>query len=515
MPPILQRIKPILRAPASGARFLWGHRRLVLIGLALALLAWVFRPLWQPLVIFGGVHFFEIAAYVAVAVTLGRLLKSRRWKPIFAITAVAGLWLYCIYAWNLSPYDYVTLHYRYGQVSKEEVKSLPITSSERVQPFHAIFKAAEQMTSDSKITPTDPDIVRDGSSYRYTLAFEPDGFFRKRLNQVESVISMPVTSAAPDFSGPAQSKVAFSVGEEMAWSRSAKSAATRSVGIRMFRYTPADVRYLRDDKGKWVEVVSLTHWRGFVFPWPEFGGVVVFRQEPDGGSTVHRTLFGGGEWVPPGEIARHPYLVGQNLVPYEVSRWIAESFRFRRGIAGPITHNGDVRIPDIEGDKNLQPFTVAAKFDGDKAVRLWHYFGLEPFDAAKRGLSVSLFVPADGIGPVKVVDHGDQSGLLGVSAVPAHVRAKENKIDWSDNTPVEHRPYIRSILGGVRLLWLTTIVTKDFVAGADPQMALTDAQTRTVIRVEAREPETWVARIEAELRKGTAAVEPEAPLTAK
>ena len=32
---------------------------------------------------------------------------------------------------------------------------------------------------------------------------------------------------------------------------------------------------MKNDAGEWVEVVSLIKWKGFFFPYPTFGGVVI------------------------------------------------------------------------------------------------------------------------------------------------------------------------------------------------------------------------------------------------
>ena len=45
----------------------------------------------------------------------------------------------------------------------------------------------------------------------------------------------------------------------------------------------------------------------------------------DGFSTF---LTGAGEWIPADEVSNYAYLQGQNLIPEEVSTFIAKSFRF-------------------------------------------------------------------------------------------------------------------------------------------------------------------------------------------
>ena len=94
----------------------------------------------------------------------------------------------------------------------------------------------------------------------------------------------------------------------------------------------------------------------FLFPRPEFGGAQVIEQvEPYSivqgifWETPKRVLVGCGNFIPANEIHKHAYLRGQNLMPDEVSRSMAESFRFQEGFTAPwkIFRRGDVRIADI------------------------------------------------------------------------------------------------------------------------------------------------------------------------
>ena len=44
----------------------------------------------------------------------------------------------------------------------------------------------------------------------------------------------------------------------------------------LFNFTePSDTFYMKNDQGDWVQVVSLIKWKGFLFPYPTFGGVMV------------------------------------------------------------------------------------------------------------------------------------------------------------------------------------------------------------------------------------------------
>ena len=80
--------------------------------------------------------------------------------------------------------------------------------------------------------------------------------------------------------------------------------------------------------------------------------------------------------------------------------------------------------------------------------------------------------------------------------------------DWSQNSAAEQRPVIRDIDGKRRFFWLTTVVTRketegaaqaEFIAGAEPDITLTDANYKTVVWVNARKPEGWVNELREQL----------------
>ncbi len=326
------------------------------------------------------------------------------------------------------------------------------------------------------------------------------------------MLSIRGTAASPSFTRENRVSVHFDVGENLLFSRNSRIATVRSFGLlRYLTYEPADVTYLIDDGGEWVQVVSLIRWRGFLFPRPEFGGVQLIRQSDAGlGSSLRRVLLGCGEWIRPSEIDRHRFLTGQNILPVAVSRFIANSFRFQNGFFAPFPgyHRGDIRIPDLPQDVNNQPFTGYFAFGrADSHDKLYHYFALEPFDPDKQGLNTSLFVPADGIGRTYVYRHHRVDGsLTGVSAIAAKVMESRKNYDWTRSRPVEHRPYIRRIDGKTRFFWLTTVVTfkegagDRFIAGSVPEVVLTDAAFNSSVWVDPLTPDSWTRQLDSKLR---------------
>ena len=119
------------------------------------------------------------------------------------------------------------------------------------------------------------------NEFRWTLGIEPAYTIPRFLGHIREVFDVNALVAQPNFSGENRIPVSFRVGEGLTWGKKTDVAVIRSLGLlRFFSYSPADVRYMKDDEGKWVEVVSLVRWRGIVFVWPEFGGVPIAGENP-------------------------------------------------------------------------------------------------------------------------------------------------------------------------------------------------------------------------------------------
>jgi hypothetical protein len=493
-------------------RWLKRHRVLGLILLvvgALGLL--VFRGWVHPLVLGLRLHLAPVLlALLLLGGTGWCWRKGRRTlSAVGSLVILGGLFLFLIP--RHGPREYLTLWWHYQGTPKETLATLPVTAHERVHPRNAVQTLAREGISEVHEV-SSANFVRDGEDYVWTMAIEPAFLARRLVGTTQAVLRVRADQAALNFSRENRSDVRFITGESMLWGRNARLAALKRLDPwRYFNLEPTNVRYLRNDAGEWVQVVSFIRWKGWFLPRPVFGGVMVIPQvEGATGSLVN--VFGGlGTYHAPGEVSRHRYLTGQNLLPEEVSRFTAESFRFSRGFLAPFPgyRLGDIRIPDVAGDHNDQPFTSYFAFpDGGK---LYHYFALEPFLPDKQGLNASVFVPADGIGEVRVYRHYDRGeALTGVSAIVAKVMESRKNYDWSRNSAAEQRPYIRDWDGQRRFFWLTTVVTHkedaeggapQFIAGAAPDVTLTDALWKTVIWVNPLSPSAWPDEVEQQMRE--------------
>jgi len=298
--------------------------------------------------------------------------------------------------------------------------------------------------------------------------------------------------------------VIFSIGESLKFSRYTYNAVVQRFGItKLFSTEPGDVFYMKNDAGQWVQVVSLINWKGFFFPYPTFGGVVVIENGAhDFGDYVERVLIGKGTFISTEDMKNYPYLSGQNTLSEKVSRLQAESLKFLGGFSDPLPWNMKtaVKIPDLPDDQNQQPFVTDFDFSGmqtDAYNGLYHWFGLEPIGEERASLSYSVLIPADGSDKLYYYDHATKKeGFAGVSAMPLKVIESRKEFDWSVNKPVEFRPYIKEIAGRKRMFFLGTVSvvsddSKNFDGSATPDLALIDSDYRDVIWIDAKHPENW------------------------
>lgn len=480
------------------------------------LLLFIFRPWIQPLFILIRVHTFDILL-ISTCVFGTKLLskklaeKGKRLKRITVFTVFIAVLIVI----RVQAFAYFASYARYTRLNEIDLQELPTTAFERVQPVESIRTLADGVMDQNR-HPSEPDFVRIGKEYRFTMALEPDAPLSRLVGTIDEIFDIPGSAAAPDFSKDSRHQVKFSVGERMFLGKNSRTCAIKSLPPwRFFSYTPRDVKYFEDEKGEMIQVVSLSRlggswWSKWVFPSPEFGGVLVIRQNDGGlGHALWRLFFGEGEWIPPQDITKHEYLRGQNLVPYDSSRYAAQSFRFEKSFWAPFpggSHNGDTMIPDIPDTKNNMPFTIYCKFgpEGDERNKLYHYFALEPWQKTQHGLSDSLFFPADGIGQPMAYRHYKQDeGMHGVVTVDSQVRGSDIHVDWTNAIPIEHRPWIHDITGKRRLMWLTTVVVfknndkRVLTAGSRPNIVLTDARTgRTMWINDVSHPSNWVNEVE-------------------
>jgi hypothetical protein len=496
--------------------FLHRHRHAFYITLgAILFLVIYLRPLIHEPILTLRIRAFPILLGVVLILGLVALLKWKRlqWKWRALGGSVTFALLAALILWGSNVQDGLSLLERHRTLNKIELAQDPTTDHERIQPFESIETVASEKLSNGGEEVDIPDFVRVGSDYRWTMSIGPaywltaSGLPFVGDAVVRGVYNLSATAPSPDWSH--RIPVHFITGDQLRLSHEIDTCVKRAFGPWMFlNYDIGETKYMVDDSDQWVQVVPLIKWVGFFFPRPEFGGVMVIPQmEETWGHWIEGFTIGCGTWVPPSQIKNHPFLVGQNLLPYAVTRYMAESLRFQGGWTGPLSgvHTLDVRIPKPHGETNEMPYVSFFKGIPNESDKLYHFFALEPYNTNISGLSVELFIPGDRATDVVYTRH--PTACTSVSAVGSKVRESEMKFDWANNIPIEHRPYVREIMGKPRFAWLTTVVAKKEgsdtggIAGSIPKIVLTDCQANVSVWVDVLHPETWTTDLEKKIRE--------------
>lgn len=481
----------------------------ILLGLVLFIILFLTRDDYQPALLFIRKYIFVLLLSMTVLV-LG-LRKFRRTESsgkrigILCLLVLFFVILYTV-GWHFKLYEYMKSYNVFNHLNRVEIHELPLTQNERIQPLRNIYSMANESVGETKDVSL-PHLVSVDDENKWTMAIQPsEKYLMQRISDnTEEVFSVSSTSPFPRFSNENRIPAVFSIGESLKWSRNTYNAAVQRLNPWMlFNYEPGDVFYMKDDTGKWVQVVSLTKYKGFFFPYPSFGGVMVIEGgEHDFKDYVERLLIGKGTFISPEEMKNHKFLQKQNTVSEKVSRAQAESLKFLGGFSDPLPWNMEtaVKIPDLEDDQNEQPFVTDFNFEGtniDAYSGLYHWFGLEPVGVERTSLSFSVFIPADGTDRLYYYDHAKKKqGYAGVSAMPLKVIESRKEYDWSVNKPVEFRPYIKEIAGRKRMFFLGTIsairenTAGQFDGSATPDLALIDSEYRDVVWIDVKHPSQW------------------------
>jgi len=493
------------------------QKRIVIISaIVLVLLLFFLRDDYQPALLFLRKYLFFILLSVGFLwFTLSKFRASahtgRRLLILAGIAAFFGtLWFL---GWKTGMYQYMQTYNVYNNLNLEEIHELPLTRNERIQPYNNIVTMAyESIGETQEVSP--PQLVRIDSTNQWTMAVQPSKnyTFQRMNDNTEELFTVESTSPFPRFNDDNRIPVTFSIGESLAFSRNTYNAVVQRFNFfQLFTLEPSQVYYMKNDAGNWVQVVNLVKWKGFFFPYPSYGGVMIIEPgEHDTMDYLERITIGKGTYVSPEEIQNYPFLTRQNTLSEEVSRLQAKSLQFLGGFTDPLPWNMKtaVKIPDLKDDENQQPFVTDFKFEGmelDAFNGLYHWFGLEPIGEERTSLSFSVMIPADGTDKLYYYNHSDKKeGLAGVSAMPLKVVESKKEYDWSVNKPVEFRPFIKHIGGRKRMFVISTIAakrdgSKKFDGAATPDLALVDTEYRDVIWVDAKHPSQWTSTILAQL----------------
>ena len=485
--------------------FFGRHKRTILITLALILTGVViFRPIVHPFVILVRAYLGLILLFVLCAgVMLGIAITRKTWKGRAAGFIALAILVLAFFRWGGETYYLVSLHALYNSLPIVKLQKMALTDHERVQPYVTVVTDIQQLISGGQEA-GNPTFVRIGPSYFWTTFVGPGYWWGKLFGSVTNVKIVSGTGVNPEWRDRA---VNFGVGEQLYLSHDTHTCVIRSLGpLRFWSFEPAEVKAMVTDAGEVVQVVSLTRWSGIDYR-PDFGGVVVIREG-------HAPLFswawmklfftGCGEWIPPGEITRHAWLRGQNVVPSVVGRFMVESFRFKGGFVDPLWgfHIEDIRIPSSPEDQNEQPIVQYLHDIPGEEGKLYQTYSLEPFNPNLQGFSLAVMIPGDNTDRVYIFE---PQGLTGVSAIAGKVKASNTIIDWNNSFPAEKRWFVRDINGQRHFFIYTSVVTRDVQkgranAGVTSEVPVTDARgsTRTFWMKEPN-PALWTEVLTREL----------------
>jgi len=481
---------------------------LTLLFTVIFLTLFILRDDFQPYLLFLRKYIFILLLILLIVIIAIRKIRnsdsnSGKFTTLIITTLLFGI-LYFVGA-KTGMYAFMQKYNIYKNLDLTQITKLPTTRNERIQPYNNIRTMAYESIGETEEI-SEPQLVRIDSTNRWTMVVQPaKEYALQRLNNnIEEIFSVPSTTAFPRFAGENRQQVTFAIGESLSFSRNTYNAVVQKFNLwQYFNNEPGEVFYMKNDQGTWVEVVSLIKWKGFLFPYPTFGGVMVINNgKHDVSDYIERILFGKGKYISPKNMMNYPYLQKQNTLSEKVSRLQAESLMFLGGFTDPLPWNmqTSVKIPDLKDDQNQQPFVTDFDFsDVDtKAYKgLYHWFGLEPIGKERTSLSYSVFIPSDGSSHMMYYNHASKKeGFAGVSAMPLKVMESKKNFDWTLNKPVEFRPYIKDIAGKRRMFVLTTIAAKregnrHFDGSATPDLALVDMEYRDVIWVDVKQPQHW------------------------
>ncbi|MGJ8551204.1 hypothetical protein [Winogradskyella wichelsiae] len=485
------------------------QKTVTIIGLLILLiLLFVLRDDYQPGLLFIRKYIFVILlSAVVLFFGLRKFRNSVSTGGRLGMLAVLIIFFGILYVvgWQLKMYDYMKTYNVFNNLNRVEINELPLTQNERIQPMRNVYSMANESVGETKDVSL-PHLVRVGTESKWTMAIQPTEKYRWQgmTDNTEEIFAVSSTTPFPRFSSENRIPVTFSIGESLKFSRNTYNAVVQRFNIfQLFTLEPSDTYYMKNDAGNWVEVVSLIKWKGFLFPYPTFGGVMVIDSgEHDFNDYMERILIGKGTYISPEEMKNHPYLIGQNTLAEKVSRLQAESLKFLGGFSDPLPWNMEtaVKIPNLTDDQNQQPFVTDFNFSDTKINAysgLYHWFGLEPVGDERTSLMYSVFIPADGSNAFYYYDHASKKqGYAGVSAMPLKVIESRKEFDWSVNKPVEFRPYIKDIAGRRRMFFLGTISairedSNNFDGSATPDLALVDSEYRDVVWIDVKHPSQW------------------------
>ncbi|PTL99532.1 MAG: hypothetical protein DA407_16700, partial [Bacteroidetes bacterium] len=309
----------------------------IIVALIALILLFVLRDDYQPALLFVRKYLFIIIVSLLILILgLRKFRKTSSTGSRLGILALLIIFFGILYVfgWHYKMYDYMKTYNVFNSLNKVEINELPLTQNERIQPLRNVFSMANESVGETKDVSL-PHLVRIGTENKWTMAIQPsEKYIMQRISDnTEEVFAVSSTTPFPRFSNENRIPVTFSIGESLKFSRNTYNAVVQRFNPWMlFNYEPSDTFYMKNDSGSWVQVVSLIKWKGFFFPYPTFGGVMIIDNgEHDFNDYMERITIGKGTFVHPDDIKNYPFLNKQNTLSEKVSQLQAESLKFLGG----------------------------------------------------------------------------------------------------------------------------------------------------------------------------------------
>jgi len=397
----------------------------------------------------------------------------------FIVTGTIASYLY------FGGQQYLAQYFKYNELKDKIVylDNRPESVSERVFPRDVYRSILDQMIKGTNQF-SNPDLVMDHGRAKFYSTVAPLTKISKFIKgEIPEVAEIPADDA--NIPSNITMRVSFSVGEKMPWSRDINNYVVKSLYWRYFNVFPTNTQVMKNDKGKFVLVTSLARWKGYFFPTPEFYGVAITEQGNIDWPT--RVLFGKAEIIKKDEFKSHKWLLGQNLNSEISTRYAAESLRFRNGFLAPLTHDGDVIVTDMPGDRNEFPLVTAFDINGTK--KLYDFYELKSYKKKSGKADLYIFFPSDGQGNV----YSYLSKATTISELSNKVSKEIESNSKNKFKFAEPRPFFKK---GLPDLFIVSMVLKRSDGSFDPSGIKTylinaDGVKNSYIEVPTYEKDKW------------------------
>lgn len=331
-------------------------------------------------------------------------------------------------------------------LSVEETDALPGINADqpRILPASVARQYAENSLQYPRYRLREGDIaLRDGTPY-WSFGLAPDGGVNTfvLVGKGASFVDMTTQRKRVDV---VESEPQVGFGYGLTSGRGVVSEYRWRLQKERFFATYEDPIMVEHEEDVYMAVPYVTYdyhvrWTPLpvVYTTPKWGGVALVA--PDG-ETSH---------LSPSEARDHPALAGQRLVPFDLSRYYVESFRYQNGVLNKwFVHEDELELAPVPGEGNDQPFLVVTE------QGLQYFVAAEPYGEAQGIYQFWMFDARTG--ETRRYQLPVDSALMGPRRAADFVRKANARTDWDRFSPSEPVP---AVVNGT-LYWQVRVVPRD------------------------------------------------------